>query len=199
MLFLFFFIKTFIIRKDAGKKNSTGPIFFAVPSHYLLVMLWSKLSWTFDVGTMKLWPLKNSSRGRKGWKDHWYAKFKLSITIWVEMYFDGICCILFSKHTGLRGKLSIYYPECGRQHSAVFFPFLTSWKSFCVLFEGGLLCCCFALSFFGFYFACFYITWWHGVLGLCWDFLVVGFWYFFCLVGWFRLIFFFFFLSWGRV
>lgn len=99
MLFLFFFIKTFIIRKDAGKKTSTGPIFFAVPSHYLLVMLWSKLSWTFDVGTMKLWPLKNSSRGRKGWKDHWYAKFKLSITIWVEMYFDGICCILFSKHT----------------------------------------------------------------------------------------------------
>lgn len=67
-----------------------------------------------------------------------------------------------------------------------------------VLFEGGLLCCCFALSFFGFYFACFYITWWHGVLGLCWDFLVVGFWYFFWLVGWFRLIFFFF-LEGGQV
>lgn len=66
-----------------------------------------------------------------------------------------------------------------------------------VLFEGGLLCCCFALSFFGFYFACFYITWWHGVLGLCWEFLVVGFWYFFCLVGWFRLIFFFFWVGAG--
>lgn len=108
---LFFFIKTFIIRKDAWK-NPNRPFFFfffAVPSRYLIGHVMVQTLMDIWCGHNEIMTSeKQLSRGRKGWKDHQHAKFKLSITIWVEMYFYGICCILFFKHTLDWGRLSIY-------------------------------------------------------------------------------------------
>lgn len=118
------------------EKNPTGPIFFC--SAFMLSywscygpnphghLMWAQ--WNYD-----LW--KTAVKRKKRMKRPPICKIQAlnnhlgrNVFLWNMLHF------IFQTHTGLRGRLSNYYPERRRQHSAVIFPSLTSWKIFCVLF-----------------------------------------------------------------